>query len=161
MDSVLRLVKPLIDDMGNSTLVTHFTLEEFRLAVFQMHPDKSPGLDYFNPAFYQRFWDEVGGDIFEAGCAWLSNNAFPFGLNSTNLALIPKCENPTNMTELCPIALCNVVYKIVAKVLANRLKKVLLDVVSRKQSALVNGRAITDNVLMAFESLHYMKRNSH
>lgn len=160
MESVLDLVQPLVNDGGNSLLVAPFTLEEFRCAVFQMYPDKSPGPDGFNPAFYQRFWNEVGEDIFQAGCAWLSNNAFPSGLNFTNLVLIPKCENPTDMTELRPIALCNVVYKIIAKVLANRLKRVLPDVVSREQSAFVSGRAITDNVLVDFESLHYMKRKS-
>lgn len=132
MELVLNVVKPIVDDAGNSILLAPFSLEEFRIATFQMHPDKSPEPDGFNPAFYQRFWDEIGKDIYDAGCSWLSNFAFPSGPNSTNIVLIPKCENPSAMTELRPIALCNVVYKIVAKVLANRLKKVLPGVVSRE-----------------------------
>ena len=54
----------------------------------------------------------------------------PFGLNDTYICLIPKVRSPQKITEYCPISLCNVVYKIVAKVLANRLKGVLSEVIS-------------------------------
>lgn len=72
--------------------------------------------------------------------------------------LIPKKDNVEKPTDLRPIALCNVLYKILAKVLANKLKKFLPDLISENQSAFVPGRNISDNVLVAFELLHFMKR---
>lgn len=62
------------------------------------------------------------------------------------------------MKDLRPIALCNVLYKIVAKVLANRVRKILPYIITENQSAFVPVRSISDNVLVAFETLYYMKR---
>lgn len=76
-------------------------------------------------------------------------------INSTVLVFIPKVKNPQDFR---PTALCNVLYKICSKVIANRLRLVIDDIISEEQSAFVPGRLITDNVLVAYESIHYLRR---
>lgn len=149
-----------VNEDDNLLLTAPFTMVEFKDALFQMQPDKAPGPDGFNPRFYQHFWSSIGDDIFEASTSWLHNRRIPLGVNDSIITLIPKCDEPKTMKDLRPIALCNVVLKIVTKVLANRLKKVLPKVIRENQSAFLKGRLITDNVLLAFEILHSMKRNT-
>ena len=80
-------------------------------------------------------------------------------LNITNICMIPKTERPTRMTELRPISLCNVGYKIISKVLCQRLKLLLPSLVSETQSAFVAGRLISDNILIAQEMFHGLRTN--
>lgn len=125
-----------------------------------MHPDKSPGPDGMNPAFYQRFWDIIGDDVAAACINVLSENTIPEGLNDTLVVLIPKKNSPETMGDLRPISLCNVMIKIITKMLANRMKSVLSHVISETQSAFIPGRFITDNVIAAYEVNHWMRKKT-
>ena len=100
----------------NSILLAPFSLEEFTVAVNQMHPEISLGPDGYNPAFFQHYWQVTGPLIFHACTEWLNRGQFPNNLNESKIVLIPKVENPNSMKDFKPIALCNVLYKILAKV---------------------------------------------
>ena len=76
--------------------------------------------------------------------------------NHTNIVLIPKIKSPERMSNIRLTSLYNVIYKIISKVLANKLKQILPSVKSFTQSAFVPGQLITDNVLVAYEVLHSM-----
>jgi hypothetical protein len=98
----------------------------------------------------------VGRDVCKAVLFYLKKGQLDEEINMTNIVLIPKVSSPSKLTDYRPISLCNVLYKLISKVLANRLKLILPNIISLEQSAFVSGRLISDNVLVAFETLHTM-----
>ena len=122
-----------------------------------MKPITAPGLDSMPPIFYQSFWTLIDDDVYAAVLDCLNDCKIPKEINHTNITLITKVKSPESITKFRPISLCNVIYKLEAKVLANRLKTVLPSIISKNQNAFQVGKVIIDNILMAFETLHYMK----
>ena len=137
-------------------LSSDVTVDEIKIAVFQMGPTKALGLDSMNALFYQKFWHIVGDNVVNVVLDCLQSGVIGPDINHTNIVLIPKIKSPEKMFDFRPISLCNVIYKIISKVLANRLKQILPSVISPTQSAFVLGRLIIDNVLVANEVLHSM-----
>lgn len=147
-----------VDDSMNDRLCTPVTDAEIEAALFMMHPDKSPELDGLTAGFYIKHWHMLKEDVCRAIRLFLEGGEMPEVVNSTVLVLIPKVKSPQDLTQYRPISLCNVLYKIASKVLALRLRPLLDDIISQEQSVFVAGRLITDNVLTAYECIHYLKR---
>ena len=101
----------------------------------------------------------MGKDITTSVLSFLNSATLPEHLNHTFITLIPKVKNPELVYQFRPISLCNVLYKIFSKVLANRLKKILPHIITEHQSAFTKDRLISNNILIAFESLHNMQNH--
>ncbi|CAN0918507.1 LINE-1 retrotransposable element ORF2 protein [Linum grandiflorum] len=118
-----------------------------------MPDDKSPGPNGYSAYFFKRFWTIVGDDVIDAVRSFFFSGKLPRWVNSVALALIPKKLNASTMGDFRPISCCNMIYKVVSKVLANRLSQVLPSLISPSQSAFIRGRSICDNVILAHEIL--------
>uniref|UniRef100_A0A2N9IMR2 Reverse transcriptase domain-containing protein n=1 Tax=Fagus sylvatica TaxID=28930 RepID=A0A2N9IMR2_FAGSY len=156
IEEAVESTPPIVTQSMNDSLSRDFTAAEAELAISQMAPSTAPGPDGMPPLFYKKFWHIVGPDILKAVLSCLNSDQLLKSINQTYITLIPKVKSPTRVTEFRPISLCNVLYKIISKVLVNRLKPILPHIISKTQSAFVPGCLITDNVLVAFETLHLM-----
>ena len=99
----------------------------------------------------------MGNDVIEAVLSCLTSGVIPLSINRTFITLIPKVKSPSKVSEFRPISLCNIIYKLVSKVIANKLKGVLPLIISESQSAFQSDKAISNNILVTFETLQHMK----
>ena len=130
MDGVLDSVDQVVTEGMNETLAQPYTEEEVHTTLFQMHPSKAPRLDGMSPFFFQKYWHIVGWDVSSAVLSSLHSGRCLRKMNFTHIVLVPKVNDPQHITEFYPISLSNVVSRIVSKVLANRLKTILPNVIS-------------------------------
>ncbi|KAK1648056.1 hypothetical protein QYE76_065861 [Lolium multiflorum] len=154
---VIDKVLPCVTNEMNDILTAPYTREEVKKAMFNIGDLKAPGPDGLHAIFYKRFWHIIGEDLTDEVLLAVNSRVIPEGWNHTTIVLIPKVESPESITQFRPISLCNVVYKVIAKLLANRLKHILTDTITPNRSAFVPGRLITDNILVAYESYHTIK----
>jgi len=133
------------------------TLQEVELAVSQMKEDTAHVIDGFTINFFHAYWDLLKLEVLEimeesCGRQWVIPS-----LNVTFLTLIPKEENAVVPSKCIPIALCNVIYKIITKVIANLLKPLLPLLISHEQMGYVEVQQILDGIILAREVIHSLK----
>ncbi|GJX37653.1 putative RNA-directed DNA polymerase, eukaryota, reverse transcriptase zinc-binding domain protein [Tanacetum coccineum] len=133
------------------------TLEEIKSSVWDCGNDKAPEPDGFTFGFIKRYWELLKNDIMEFVTRFLETKKIPMGSNSSFITLIPKVSNPIHIKDYRPISLIYIHYKIIAKVLANRLAKVVDKIVSQEQSASTLGRQILDGPLILSEMIDCWK----
>lgn len=124
---------------------------EVNEALFSMDSHKAPGIDGFNVHFFKKYWHIIGDEVVQAIQQFFQTGTLPREVNVALITLIPKCANASTVKEFWHIACCIVLYKIISKILANRMKRVLTTVVSDSQSAFVPGRLIFDNIILSHE----------
>lgn len=146
---ILNCISPVIAE----SLDASFSADEVKNASFDMKPWKAPGPDGFHAVFIQNQWSLIG-NLNSKVCLGILNEGHSYGnLNQTNVILIPKIPSPSRVEHFPSISLCNVLAKVLEKMLANRLKGILPLFIFQEQSAFVPGRQILDNVMISFECL--------
>lgn len=153
---MVDVIQQEISDEDNKHLLSPFTKDEVRKAVFDMHPNKAPGPDGITMECFQKCWGFMGDDIFKVVEDFRKQGRFVKEISHTNIALIPKKQDCISMTDYRPISSCNSIYKIISKSMVNRLKPILMKIILPEQHGFTPGREITDSIIMAAETIHTM-----
>ncbi|GJY02513.1 RNA-directed DNA polymerase, eukaryota [Tanacetum coccineum] len=154
------IVKPsLVKNEFLKHFATRFAarVQEIKRAVWDCGISKSPGPDGFTFEFYRKYWSLIDHDVVAAVTSFFSTGSFPLGCNSSFITLIPKSQEAKMVKEFRPISLIGSMYKIITKVLANRLSLVISELVSDVQSAFVSNRHILDGPFILNELLSWCK----
>jgi hypothetical protein len=146
---VFQLVKKKFSSSCVAGMSAEVTREEIHRTIFSMSKGKAPGLDGFSIEFFLKAWPVIGEDINLAILEFFTTGKLLRETNSTILTLVPKKCNPETMSDYRPISCCNLVYKFIAKILANRLLSGLDDIISSSQGAFIPNRSIAENNLLA------------
>ena len=148
----------LLEAEQATNLLKAISEEEIKVALFSIGEDKAPGPDGFSSCFFKKAWDIVGRDFSKAVMEFFSSGQILKQINHSVLALIPKSKDADRVEDFRPIACCNVVYKVISKIIASRLAPVLSSIVSPAQSAFVQNRSMIDNIFLLQELLRQYGR---
>ncbi|GJR20984.1 RNA-directed DNA polymerase, eukaryota [Tanacetum coccineum] len=143
----------------NVDLESNVTYEEIKKAIWDCGTNKSPGHDGFTFDFFRKYWKIIDQDVVNAVQDFFITSKFPPGSNSTFITLIPKKHDAKVVKDFRPISLIGSFYKIIAKIMANRLSFVISDLISDVQSAFISNRKILDGPFILNELISWCKYN--
>lgn len=150
---------PQLSAENVSSLTQQVTRDEVLQALNNMHPFKSPGPDGFQGVFFKQYWHIIGEDISRLVIQAFNTGYFNPSVSETLIDLIPKVECPKHFKDFRPISLCNTVYKLITKVLVNRLRPMLDNIIGPYQSSFLPGRGTCDNAIVLQEIIHSMHKS--
>eukprot|EP00253_Pinus_taeda_P027574 PITA_27574 len=150
----MNLIPQCVQDPDNSMLTALISMNELKNALDSMEPNKAPGPDGFPVRFYLSCWAIIKNDLLRMVRKSQSCAKIGGGINSAFLALIPKEKGAADFSRFRPISLCNSSYKLITKIIANRLKKILPAIIPENQGGSIKGRKILDNIVLVQEDVH-------
>eukprot|EP00253_Pinus_taeda_P017343 PITA_17343 len=157
IQEICSAIPRLVSEDQNKALMRAVTIEELEEVVQAMKKGTAPGPDGFSVDFFQAGWHFLGKDILDLVEESRINQKVWPALNSTFFALIPKGDNLEEASGFRPIALCNVIYKMITSLMAKRLKPLLDNLISAEQTGFVEGRQILDGLVVTQEVIHSLK----
>lgn len=156
---VAQFFPSFIDEEGNDLLMPLVSKDEVEVILKSMQKEKSSGPDGWTVEFFLHFFDALGKDLTvvveESRVSGLVYQPF----NATFLTLIPKSDHPSSFNDFRPISLCTCLYKVIAKIVASKLKPFLSKNISLEQFGFLDGRQIHEFVRVAQETLHSLKKS--
>jgi exonuclease III len=159
-EDCFQFLRPTVTEEHNLELLKPLTQEEVKEALKQLPAGKAPGIDAIPAEFYQEMWDDIEFDIFNFVSESISQAHISDELNISKIALLPKSEDRSRIQNFRPISLLNTLYKVIAKVYANRMKPMLHHWILPSQTGFVPNRCILDNIFLAFESIVWSLENN-
>lgn len=140
-----------LDQQYKEALIKNVTNEEILTAIKDMPHDKAPGVDNFPIEFFTTQWTILGFEVCAAVKEFFETGKMHRRMNCTTVTIIPKVPNPSQVNEFRPIACCTTLYKIITRVITNRIKSIIGDLIGKSQSSFIEGRSIADNILFTHE----------
>lgn len=154
---LFQVFQAKVTNSMNEILIQPVSKEEVKEAVFSTKPSSAPGSDGMTGLFYQRYWDVVGSQVKMEVHNFFDQGTFTCEWNYTQLCLLPNIVKLIRMSDLRPISLCSVLYKVMSKVMVKRLQSFLENIISPTQSAFVSERLISDKIVIAHELIHALR----
>ncbi|OMO51138.1 reverse transcriptase [Corchorus capsularis] len=149
-----------LDSASHNSLVSILELDEIRTALWQMKPFKAPGPDGLHAAFFQKCWNDINDTLLKTIQQIFSSFKMKDNWKSFLICLVPKTLSPETIKLFRPISLGNTCYKLTTKIIANRIKPFVDNLINPMQAAFISRRRAADNIIIVQEVVHTARTSS-
>ncbi|XP_058728727.1 uncharacterized protein LOC131600410 [Vicia villosa] len=155
-----EVIPSLVNEDMNNMLTVCPSVEEIKAVVFNLSPNSSPGSDGFGGFFYQTYWEVIKDDVINVVLQFYTKGWIMKIFNVSTLVLIPKVNGASSLDKFRPIAMANFKFKIISKILVDRLASIMPILISNEQKGFVKGRSIHDGIRLASEAFNILDKKS-